>query len=331
MTHQFFNPPQVSVICLTYNQESLVEQAFAGLMAQDYPNFEVIFSDDGSTDRTFEILCALAQQAPAHVKVLLHRNNPNLGLVPNYCQAFSLTQGELIFSAAGDDISEPDRISSCVREWIRHGRQHDLIATDFIDMDFDGTPLGLKPIDNLQDWDINRWLLERPYHAGASHMVTRRLLELRPINKDTQLEDQALLFRALLMGRALRISSPLVRHRRGGISAQIGPQDFETKILALLKSAQRSMGDYRQYKDDALHTAQHDQVLRLIDQEMRTREYILAILSSKTTNERWHLLKVYRDISIRKRLRFFLLMVMKPCFQWVFLLKIKLHSARRHT
>jgi len=91
----------------------------------------------------------------------------------------------------------------------------DLIATDLSDMSMDGQMLGSKPIDDLQSWTWERWIQRRPYHVGASHMTTRRLLAVRPLNEKAKLEDQCLLFRALLMGGALRLPQMLVRHRRG--------------------------------------------------------------------------------------------------------------------
>ena len=53
--HSRFTPP-VSVIVPAYNEEGMVLITVRSVLAFDYPEFEVIIVDDGSTDRTFEVL-----------------------------------------------------------------------------------------------------------------------------------------------------------------------------------------------------------------------------------------------------------------------------------
>ena len=45
-------PPLASIILLTYKQEAFVEEALRSLLGQDWPNFEIIISDDASPDGT---------------------------------------------------------------------------------------------------------------------------------------------------------------------------------------------------------------------------------------------------------------------------------------
>ena len=47
--------PLVSFCILTYNQEKFIEDAIKGALSQEYDNLEIIISDDGSTDRTYDI------------------------------------------------------------------------------------------------------------------------------------------------------------------------------------------------------------------------------------------------------------------------------------
>src|SRR5215207_11075992 len=49
--------PFVSVVVAAYCEERVIERTLAALLALDYPRYEIVIVDDGSTDRTAEILC----------------------------------------------------------------------------------------------------------------------------------------------------------------------------------------------------------------------------------------------------------------------------------
>jgi glycosyltransferase involved in cell wall biosynthesis len=46
--------PLVSLCIFTYNQEKYIREAVEGALSQDYPNLEIIISDDNSTDSTYD-------------------------------------------------------------------------------------------------------------------------------------------------------------------------------------------------------------------------------------------------------------------------------------
>lgn len=93
-------------------------------------------------------------------------------------------------------------------------------------MHSDGTILGSKKNDDLETWTIEKWFERRPFFFGASQMVTRNLLDLVLLDGRLLYEDQCLVFRAILMGGAIRLPVNLVCHRRGGI----GQQDFKFQL-----------------------------------------------------------------------------------------------------
>ena len=107
--------PLVSFCILTYNQEKFIEDAIKGALSQEYDNLEIIISDDGSTDRTYDIAKNLIDNYKGPHKVILNRNNPNLG-IREHCNKllYELAKGEYILLAAGDDISAPERTKEYV-------------------------------------------------------------------------------------------------------------------------------------------------------------------------------------------------------------------------
>lgn len=212
--------PLASIILLTFNQESLVEESIDSLLNQTYSPLEIIISDDLSSDRTREKIRSKISQyhGPHEIKVIF--NDTNVGLCQNINQAIEHCQGEFIFAAAGDDISLPNRCEIVMTEWLKLNKKPGLIATDAYDMAIDGHILGIKRTSILQDYKgLQDWIKRPPYFFGSSHSWSRNFLnKFPPLNPKMMAEDHLMVFRALISDGGQTISEPLVKHRRGGVT-----------------------------------------------------------------------------------------------------------------
>ena len=99
--------PKVSVILPSYNHEPYVESAVRSVMEQTGVDFELIVIDDGSKDRTPEILKRLSEELGF---TFIHR--PNKGVVATLNEALSLARGLYVCSFSSDDIMPPDRLKN---------------------------------------------------------------------------------------------------------------------------------------------------------------------------------------------------------------------------
>ncbi len=99
--------PLVSVVLTTYNGETYLREQLNSLLAQTYPNIEVIAVDDRSTDGTEKILQEYAVQYP-NVKVFV--NETNLGFIKNFEKGCRLSTGEYIALCDQDDYWLRDKI-----------------------------------------------------------------------------------------------------------------------------------------------------------------------------------------------------------------------------
>jgi hypothetical protein len=210
--------PLCSFVLFVFNDERFVIESLANLLEQDYPHYEIVVSDKCSTDQTWDLLQNFVAQYRGPIKILLHRNDRNIGPAANVSAGAMLCSGELIFLAGSDDLSRPDRMSKVVDAWELVERKVDLISSDAYDMSFDGQVLGVKKTSRLQDWTIQSWFKKRPYFLGVTFAATPRLLGLQSLSPDLAVEDQPLVARSLLMGGAMLVQEPLVFHRRGGNS-----------------------------------------------------------------------------------------------------------------
>lgn len=295
-------PVRASVVLLTYNQEALVQEALQSLFDQDYEDLEIVVSDDGSTDATWQVILQAVSQYTGDKRVILNRNEPNLGIVGNYFQAFGLTTGDVIFTAAGDDVSLPNRCAACIKTWTESGRAVDLIAADAYDMLLNGDIAGIKETAELSQWSFEAWAKERPFMFGASHMMTRRLLTLRTLDPKLPVEDQNLVARALLMGGAKRLALPLVKHRRGGVSQVKMRFSYREKIDRLIRSANDSILERSEILRDAAKLGQD--VEHFLWGQLRLASYTSSILQATRFTEKLRLFTAYSDVPLSKRVRF---------------------------
>jgi glycosyltransferase involved in cell wall biosynthesis len=104
--------PLVTITIPTYNQEKYIGRAIESCLKQDYPNLEIIVSDDCSTDGTYS-----AAKAYEGNQVKVHRTPANMGRVKNYRHTlYNLAKGEWVVNLDGDDFyNDPTFIAEAVQ------------------------------------------------------------------------------------------------------------------------------------------------------------------------------------------------------------------------
>ena len=113
------NKPLVSVLLISMNHEKFIEQATYSILNQTYKNFEVIFLDNNSKDKTFEIADALFKKSK--INYLGIKNTENKGVSENLYILVQNAKGTFISILSGDDWYELENIEK---------RMNYLIAND---------------------------------------------------------------------------------------------------------------------------------------------------------------------------------------------------------
>lgn len=103
--------PRVSIGVPVYNCEHFLQQSIGSLLAQTYEDFELVITDNASTDRTEEIC---RQFMAKDKRVRYFRNEKNLGGPGNFRRVFSLCRGEYHKWSTADDYWDPTVIEKCV-------------------------------------------------------------------------------------------------------------------------------------------------------------------------------------------------------------------------
>lgn len=100
-----------------YNNVRHVRAALESAFAQSYRPLEIVVSDDGSTDGSWDVVreVVAAHKGEKGVEVVLNRNESNLGNLGNWEKICELASGEFVVKFDGDDISLGDRVEKIVR------------------------------------------------------------------------------------------------------------------------------------------------------------------------------------------------------------------------
>jgi glycosyltransferase involved in cell wall biosynthesis len=103
--------PLLSFAIPIRNGEKVLPKLLESLLAQDFSDFEIIISDNASTDRTPEVCREYASRNP---RIRYHRNPENIGLNANFNLLIELARGKYIRWIGGDDRLEPDYARKCI-------------------------------------------------------------------------------------------------------------------------------------------------------------------------------------------------------------------------
>lgn len=203
--------PLISIALCTYNGEQFLAQQIASLLAQDYPNFEIVVCDDRSTDNSLQV--AASFQSP---RIRIHPNEENLGFNKNFERAFHLCKGELIAPCDQDDIWEPNKLRT-----LQANLGSNMLAyCDSALIDERGRSMNQKISDQLNMYSGNDWMpfLFINCVSGHASLFRRELLNhATPIPKKFYY-DWWLASVAASLGGIIYIDQALVHFRQHAAS-----------------------------------------------------------------------------------------------------------------
>jgi glycosyltransferase involved in cell wall biosynthesis len=103
--------PKVSIGMPVYNGERLLPETLDSILAQTFPDFELVISDNASTDATPEI-CRRYMDRDSRIRY--ERNATNIGIIANHNRTFRLSRAPYFKWQAHDDLLAPEFLERCV-------------------------------------------------------------------------------------------------------------------------------------------------------------------------------------------------------------------------
>jgi len=110
--------PRISILCYNYNYGRYLIQCLESVFAQTYENFELCFSDNASTDESWQIALEFARKYPE--KMYITRNRKNFGPDDNFANSRRNMSGKYYVNFCSDDALEPEYLERCVNALEAH-------------------------------------------------------------------------------------------------------------------------------------------------------------------------------------------------------------------
>jgi len=234
------NKPKVSVLISVHNTEQFIEEALKSIYNQTYQDFEVVIVDDGSTDRTSEILLNLKDS-----RTFIYRNPENLGLTKSLNIGLKLCRGQYVARMDADDISHPQRFERQVK-FLDENPDCLVLGCWYGRIDSNGKIWGSKEPPTEYEETKKQLLIEACVGHGTAIVRRAAIVEVGGYNEEyTYAQDYDLWLRLSEVGliRNLDEYLYLLRSWPGNISAIKLKEQTEFAELAIRQALQRRYGN----------------------------------------------------------------------------------------
>jgi len=204
--------PLVSIALSMHNAAATIESAIRSLLAQSFVDWELIVLDDGSSDRSVELVQAFADD-----RIQVHSDGRQVGLATRLNQAIDLAHGRYIARMDADDVAYPERLARQV-EFLEAHADVDVLGAGMMVFEGDGTPVGVFPSRATHEEICARpysgFYLPHPSWIGKREWFKRWRYD--PACRKAQ--DQDLLLRAYSTSRFAALPELLVGYRQDALA-----------------------------------------------------------------------------------------------------------------
>ena len=242
------NRPVISVIIPAYNAQATIQRACRSVLCQSYPNVELVVVNDGSSDRTEELLLAMEKEYPN----LHHILQENGGVSRARNTGLDAATGEYIMFLDADDELEPGVMDSLMDISVKN--DCDIVAGGCLRIRPDGTSFyqGIPVEGDMSIWQGEEALLcslkDHPltyavwgklYRAGA--IGDTRFVEGKKLHEDS-------FFMFEILRRNLKVAATNLTVVRYYLTANSASRAaFSEKFLDMLYFAQRKNAIVEEY------------------------------------------------------------------------------------
>lgn len=206
-----------------YNHEAYVEAAVLSVLNQSFQDFELLVIDDGSTDRTPEILERLSQEHGFYFE-----KQENMGLTKTLNKLVEMCRGEYLTGLASDDMHASGRLAAQV-EALESNPEAAFVYGKMQAMDASGALLednnAFNDFDGTED--ARQMMLRRGmFFAAPTHMLRRTAFDaVGPYDQSLPFEDYDWFLRCVLRYPAVGLDRVLLHYRKHDTNLSLAPEN----------------------------------------------------------------------------------------------------------
>jgi teichuronic acid biosynthesis glycosyltransferase TuaG len=201
------NQALVSIVMPAYNCEKYVVEAINSVLAQTYRNWELLVLDDGSKDKTLQIIEEFSQK-DSRIKAL--PNGKNMGVSATRNRGIELASGEWIAFLDSDDMWKPEKLEKQFEIVEKEAAEFLFTGSSYINEE--GEPY--KGIFEVPEKITYKKLRNQNVISCSSVLVKKKYFEHIKMEKDEMHEDYAVWLRILKTGvTAFGVNEPLLIYR----------------------------------------------------------------------------------------------------------------------
>lgn len=280
--------PKVTVLMSVYNGEKYLRQAIDSILNQTFKDFEFFIINDGSTDRTAEIL-----QSYHDHRIKIINNEKNIGLTKSLNKGLKIARGEYIARQDADDISLPQRLEKEINFLEKHKRAG-LIGSSIQLISESGKPLATQKVLTKNE-EIKKGLLGGNQFAHGSVMFKRECLDkvgfYREEFRSTQ--DYDLWLRISEKYDVANISEPLYKWRVSFKSVSVAEKAAQDRYAEFARELAR---ERRKQGTDRLQTLSKEGIKKILDSKIpKTRKRDTLFNSYYFWGREFYIKRAYRD------------------------------------
>lgn len=300
----YMNTPLISILVPIYYVEKYIERCARSLFEQTYPNLEFIFVDDGSPDKSIEILQQVIKDYPkwdGHISIIRH--DKNCGIAATRNSLVNNSKGEFLYHVDSDDWIEPNTIELLVKK--QNETDADIITGSYM------AHISNEESEKTRDWivpDINRLQTLKDMLRVGSYVATWNRLIRSSLYRDNNIrcvegidggEDKIITPRLIYCSRKVATCDSITYHYNcNNTNSYVNKLPHSLDIqLQLIRACQFNVNYYKDKETFLYEATKQEMVERLkmlmelnFKNKFRQGYNTMVAMLDETDRKYWHLI-----------------------------------------
>ncbi|PIY07896.1 MAG: glycosyl transferase [Flexibacter sp. CG_4_10_14_3_um_filter_32_15] len=237
----------ISVVMPVFNGEKFLKIAIESILNQTYMDFELLIINDGSTDKSAEIINSYQDK-----RIRLLENDGNKGIFYTRNRLFEEAKGNYIAILDCDDYAEPTRLEKQA-DFLDKNEEFGLVGSWVTIIDNENTIKGAWQLEHRPE-RIPAKLLFLNQFAQSSVMMRREFADLKYREEIPLAEDYDLWVRISQKTRVINLAESLVKYRLHNENiSQTKEKELQENVFKIYKNQLEELGIYANQDELIIH------------------------------------------------------------------------------